>query len=145
MIERHDRIKFEVFALSFGADDNTVIRARVEVAFERFIDVRLKSDREVAARILTAANVPELITHSLREHDDRAAELAKDSTLLSAIQVLAIEAKLKREQSQSVPLFVADRMIRPIERADETMWRHHQRSEACGDIFLRPNSSLDFI
>ena len=61
MIERHDRIKFEVFALSFVADDNTATRSRVEVAFERFIDVWLKSDREVAARILTAANVPELL------------------------------------------------------------------------------------
>jgi predicted O-linked N-acetylglucosamine transferase (SPINDLY family) len=48
MIERHDRTKFEIFAISFGPNDKSAIRARVEKAFEHFIEVRLKSDREVA-------------------------------------------------------------------------------------------------
>ncbi len=48
MIERHDRTRFEVFAFSFGPNDHSAIRARVEAAFEHFIDVRLKSDREIA-------------------------------------------------------------------------------------------------
>jgi protein O-GlcNAc transferase len=49
VFERHDRNRFELVALSFGADDGSEMRARVKNAFDRFVDVREKSDAEIAA------------------------------------------------------------------------------------------------
>jgi predicted O-linked N-acetylglucosamine transferase (SPINDLY family) len=50
LFERHDRAKFEVTAFAFGpAETNGAIASRLTKAFDRFIDVRQKSDLEVAA------------------------------------------------------------------------------------------------
>jgi predicted O-linked N-acetylglucosamine transferase (SPINDLY family) len=49
VFERHDRNRFELVALSFGPDDGSEMRARVKNAFDRFVDVREKSDAEIAA------------------------------------------------------------------------------------------------
>jgi protein O-GlcNAc transferase len=48
LFERHDRARFETTGISFGADDRSAMRSRLKQAFERFIDVRQESDREVA-------------------------------------------------------------------------------------------------
>jgi len=48
LFERHDHSRFEVFGISFGVDDGTEIRARIEAGFDHFYDVRTKSDFEVA-------------------------------------------------------------------------------------------------
>jgi predicted O-linked N-acetylglucosamine transferase (SPINDLY family) len=48
LFEHHDRARFEITALSFGEDDNSATRRRVAAAFERFVDVRRKSDQEIA-------------------------------------------------------------------------------------------------
>lgn len=48
MFERHDRSRFEVNAFSFGPDTQDQMRKRMERAFDRFIDVRGKSDLDVA-------------------------------------------------------------------------------------------------
>ncbi len=48
LIETHDRSRFEVIAFSFGADPQDELRRRMERAFDRFIDVRDKSDAEIA-------------------------------------------------------------------------------------------------
>lgn len=48
MIERHDRSRFEVIAFSFSPPSDTPIRRRLEKAFDRFIDVSTRSDREIA-------------------------------------------------------------------------------------------------
>jgi len=47
-LEAHDRSKFDVTGFSFGPDTQDNVRKRLELAFDRFIDVRGKSDREVA-------------------------------------------------------------------------------------------------
>jgi predicted O-linked N-acetylglucosamine transferase (SPINDLY family) len=47
-LESHDRSKFEVTAFSFGPDTQDHVRKRLELAFDRFIDVRGMSDQEVA-------------------------------------------------------------------------------------------------
>jgi protein O-GlcNAc transferase len=49
LFERHDRTKFEVTAFAFGPDTSDPILARLTKAFDRFIDVRQKSDLEVVA------------------------------------------------------------------------------------------------
>lgn len=48
LFEQHDRERFETIAVSFGPDDSSAMRSRLKGAFERFIDVRQRSDREVA-------------------------------------------------------------------------------------------------
>jgi protein O-GlcNAc transferase len=48
VFEHHDRTKFETIAVSFGPADRTPARHRLERAFERFIDVRGKTDDEIA-------------------------------------------------------------------------------------------------
>ncbi len=49
LFEQHDRERFEVTAFSFGPDRRDAMRQRLSQAFHRFIDVRRKSDAEVAA------------------------------------------------------------------------------------------------
>lgn len=48
-LEHHDKSRFETTGISLGADDKSETRARIEAAFDRFIDVREKNDNEVAA------------------------------------------------------------------------------------------------
>ena len=48
LFELHDRTGFEVAAFSFGPDTNDDMRQRLSAAFDTFIDVRGKSDREIA-------------------------------------------------------------------------------------------------
>jgi predicted O-linked N-acetylglucosamine transferase (SPINDLY family) len=51
VFERHDRSRFETVAISFGAHPRTPTRARLESAFERFVDVRGRSDSEISGLI----------------------------------------------------------------------------------------------
>jgi len=47
VIEVHDRNRFEIIGISFGADDGSVIRARLIEAFDQFHDVRASSNLDV--------------------------------------------------------------------------------------------------
>lgn len=49
VFEQHDRERFEIIAVSFGADDQSEIRTRIKDAAETFIDARGKSDFEIAS------------------------------------------------------------------------------------------------
>ena len=51
LFERHNRDRFEVLAYSYGPDDNSPMRARLNSAFDRFVDIRALSHRE-AARLI---------------------------------------------------------------------------------------------
>ena len=48
VIETHDRSRFEVTAFSFGPETGDATRQRLRGAFDRFIDVRSRPDRDVA-------------------------------------------------------------------------------------------------
>jgi protein O-GlcNAc transferase len=48
LFERHNRSQFEVVAFSFGPDTNDEMRRRLEMSFDKFIDVRTRSDRDIA-------------------------------------------------------------------------------------------------
>ncbi len=50
-IELHDRGRFEAWGLSYGLDDGSPQRKRMERAFDRFVDMRALSDHQIAARI----------------------------------------------------------------------------------------------
>lgn len=49
LFESHDRSKFEIIAFAFGRESNDAMRTRLERAFDRFVEVRDRSDLEVAA------------------------------------------------------------------------------------------------
>lgn len=51
LFEHHDRARFETVAISYGVDDGSAMRARVLRAFDRFTDVRHRSDPDVAKLI----------------------------------------------------------------------------------------------
>ena len=51
LIERHDRARFEIVALSFGPDDNSPMRRRLEAAFDRFVDLGPFASADIARRI----------------------------------------------------------------------------------------------
>lgn len=48
---RHDRSRFEITAISFGPDDDSDMRRRLMRSFDRFLDVRDRSDRQIAELI----------------------------------------------------------------------------------------------
>ncbi len=51
VIERHDRRKFEVSAISTGADDHSELRRRLGAAFDDFVDASAWSDERIVAGI----------------------------------------------------------------------------------------------
>jgi predicted O-linked N-acetylglucosamine transferase (SPINDLY family) len=51
MFEHHDRAAFEVTAYSFGRDDGSAMRRRLEAAFDRFVDIRDIDDDQVTKKI----------------------------------------------------------------------------------------------
>jgi protein O-GlcNAc transferase len=51
LFESHDRDRFEVCAYSYGVDDGSPMRARLQHAFDRFVDIAALSHRDAASRI----------------------------------------------------------------------------------------------
>ncbi len=51
LFEAHDRSRFEIYGVSFGPDDGSGMRARLEGAFDHFMDVRQLSDEQIAALV----------------------------------------------------------------------------------------------
>jgi protein O-GlcNAc transferase len=77
----------------------------------------------VAASLLNAAGLPELITETLADYEALALKLARDQSMLATIK-----AKLAQNRA-TCPLFDTDRFCRHIESAYETMWRRSQQGE----------------
>ena len=77
----------------------------------------------VAASLLNAIGLPELIAHSLAEYEARARELARDTVLLAATK-----AKLAKNR-ETMPLFDTARITRALEAAYSEMWARHRRGE----------------
>ncbi|NYZ12162.1 tetratricopeptide repeat protein [Azospirillum sp. RWY-5-1] len=73
----------------------------------------------VAASLLDAAGLPELVCGSLAEYEAAALRLAR-----SPDKVAALKARLAAGRSSSA-LFDTDRFARALERAFETMWTIH--------------------
>jgi protein O-GlcNAc transferase len=51
LLELHDRSKFEILGFSVGPDDGSRIRKRIIKAFDKFYDVRPRTDQEIASII----------------------------------------------------------------------------------------------
>jgi predicted O-linked N-acetylglucosamine transferase (SPINDLY family) len=74
----------------------------------------------VAASVLYAAGLPELVTQSLPQYEELARSLATDRERLAAIK-----AKLRRNQLTE-PLFDTKRFTRDLEAAYTAMWERQQ-------------------
>lgn len=48
LFELHDRTRFEVLGISTGVDDRSEMRSRLTKAFDRFLDVRYRTDLDIA-------------------------------------------------------------------------------------------------
>jgi protein O-GlcNAc transferase len=77
----------------------------------------------VAASLLKAIGLPELIATSLENYEALALKLARDPSLLASIR-----AKLARNRGTH-PLFDTARFTRHIEAAYTTMWQRYQNGE----------------
>ena len=77
----------------------------------------------VAASLLHAIGLPELVTSSLAEYEELALALARNPERLAAIK-----AKLMRNRDTE-PLFDTARFTRDLESAYTTMWERTQRGE----------------
>ena len=47
LFELHDKSTFEIFGFSFGPEKNDEISLRISNAFDKFINVKFKSDSEI--------------------------------------------------------------------------------------------------
>ena len=86
----------------------------------------------VAASLLNAIGLPELITHSLPEYEALALELATNRKRLAEIR-----SRLAKNRD-TYPLFDTDRFRRHIEAAYTTMWERYQRGEAPASFAVAP-------
>ncbi len=77
----------------------------------------------VAASLLHAVGLPDLVTTDLSDYEALARGLAGDPSLLRSLR-----GKLERNRS-SMPLFDTDRFRRHLEAAYTTMWDIHRRGE----------------
>ena len=75
----------------------------------------------VAASLLHAVGMPELITRSLGEYEERAVRLATQPEELAALRDKLAYNRLR------TPLFDTERFTRHLERAYELMWERHVR------------------
>ena len=60
IIERHDRARLEVFGYSYGPDDASALRHRLEAAFDRLVDL-CDAGNDDAAREINSDKVDVLI------------------------------------------------------------------------------------
>ena len=86
----------------------------------------------VAASLLHAVGLPELVTTTLEEYEALALRLAREGDALGALK-----AKLARQRGTH-PLFDTDRFRRHLEAAYLTMWQRHRRGEPPADFAVEP-------
>jgi protein O-GlcNAc transferase len=86
----------------------------------------------VAASLLHAVGVPELITPNLEDYQTLALKLARDPALLAEIKGKVVGHR------NTYPLFDTVRFTRHIETAYTTMWETWQRGEAPKSFSVEP-------
>jgi tetratricopeptide (TPR) repeat protein len=90
----------------------------------------------VAASLLAAHGVPELITQSRAAYVETACRLAEDTALLQAVQ------QRVSDRSASA-LFCTERRVREIERAYEMMWERYLSGLPAADFDVPPVLSAE--
>jgi predicted O-linked N-acetylglucosamine transferase (SPINDLY family) len=90
----------------------------------------------VAASLLDAAGLADLVTHDLAQYEALALRLARDGAALAAIK-----ERLAQNRA-TCPLFDTDRFRRHIEAAYTTMWERWQRGESPRGFAVEPSREL---
>ncbi len=93
----------------------------------------------VAASLLKAIGLDELITHSLADYEALALKLAHDPTALAALR-----ERLARNKT-SFPLFDTARTTRQIETAYTMMWQRYQSREMAGSGRASPEHNKELL
>ena len=88
----------------------------------------------VAASMLKAAGLPELVTNNLADYEALALELANDPALLASIR------RKLADNRATCRLFDSDRFRRHIEAAYATMWDIYRRGERPRAFRVEPSS-----
>jgi protein O-GlcNAc transferase len=86
----------------------------------------------VAASLLHAVGLPELVTRDLHEYEELALKLAQSPAMLSEIA-----ARLTTNRA-TAPLFDTHRFRRHLESAYITMWERYQRGEPAAAFKVQP-------
>jgi protein O-GlcNAc transferase len=90
----------------------------------------------VAASLLHAVGLPQLITADLQQYRERALELAGDPEQLAALRSHLVQGR------QTHALFDTERFCRHLEQAYITMWEGHQRAEPPLGFTVPPRSGV---
>jgi predicted O-linked N-acetylglucosamine transferase (SPINDLY family) len=88
----------------------------------------------VAASLLNAVDLPEMVTHSVGDYEALALKLARDPQALAAVR-----AKLRANRDHSA-LFDTARMTRSLEAAYTQMWRRSQSGHPAATFLADPAS-----
>jgi protein O-GlcNAc transferase len=91
----------------------------------------------VAASLLNAIGLPELVTDGLAEYEAMSLRLATDQSLLRGLRERLAQNRL------TSPLFDTDRFCRHIEAAYATMWELWQRGTGPQSFSVRPHGNDD--
>jgi protein O-GlcNAc transferase len=86
----------------------------------------------VAASLLHAVGLPELVTHDLSDYETLATRLATDPALLRGCKLRLEENRLTH------PLFATKQFTRHMEAAYATMWKIHQSGEGPRSFRVEP-------
>jgi predicted O-linked N-acetylglucosamine transferase (SPINDLY family) len=112
VFESHDRAHFQTAAVSFGPDDRSEMRARLITAFDSFVDVRDKSDAEVAS-LLRQMETDILIDLKGYTQDSRPGILAHRAAPLQ-VSYLGFPGTMGVDY---IDYIIADRTVIPAEHA----------------------------
>ena len=86
----------------------------------------------VAASLLQAAGLSELVTYSPRAYRDLAVKLARDPARLAALRTRLADLR------KTAPLFDTPRYVRALERGYEAMWARQQAGQKPAPISVDP-------
>ena len=125
LFERHDRSRFELIAFSFGPERADAMRARARNAFGRFIDVRDRTDRDVAL-LARALEIDIAVDLKGFTQDDRAGIFAHRAAPIQ-VSYLGYPGTMGTDD---IDYIIADRIIVP-----EGSERHYREK-----IVRLPNS-----
>lgn len=89
----------------------------------------------VAASLLRAVEMPELVTNSLADYEALALELARDGEKRAAVR------RKLAEKRETAPLFDTERFARNLERGFREMWRLYRSGESPRTVVVEETDS----
>jgi predicted O-linked N-acetylglucosamine transferase (SPINDLY family) len=112
LFEIHDRARFHVTGLSCGVNDGSAMRARLEQAFDEFLDVSAASDGEIA-RLIRSREIDIVVDMGGLTAESRVAALATRPAPLQ-VHYLGYPATLGTD---FIDYMIVDRFVVPPDQA----------------------------